>query len=149
LLFVALCGLARLAFSYRLVAHKPALIVTQRGMIDRVSGIFDGEGPIRWEEVNHAVNLSKSDAPRPTLRYLAIVPENARYIMRRRLALGLVLLKLFSPSLLVGMAIYLPEFMLPVPLEEVIEQIQRFAPRAVGLTDAGNAPSVADRAPGG
>jgi hypothetical protein len=143
-IFAIFCILECLALGYRLIAQKPAIIITSLGIIDRLSDIFDGAGPIRWEEVNHVVILRESGKFRPTLRYLAIVPENVRSFIRRRSAPGIFPLKLFSPNLLAGIAIYLPEFMLPVPLESVIEQIKRHTSHAIIVSDDGDIASVDD-----
>jgi hypothetical protein len=124
----ALCALTCFLLISRLVAHKPALIVTHLGLIDGASALYTGVGPIWWEEIRNVTIYTTPKAfLRPRYRYLDITPMNAHALLRRQPFMRRLLLRFFSPIPFVWLGCHIPAWMFSQPLEATLEQIERIA----------------------
>jgi hypothetical protein len=147
---VGLCSLTCLLLMYRLISRKPALVVTHLGLIDGVSALYRGVGPIWWEEIANVWIYSTPKAfLRPRYRYLEIMPMNTQSILRRQPLIRRLLLRLYSPVPFVLLNIRIPEWMLGSKLETVIEQIERYAPQEDDPSEEHDRSSAANREVGG
>lgn len=120
---------------YRLIVRRPAVILTQRGLIDHASAIATGVGPVPWDEVAGSLIYA---TPRrlwlPPYRYLILMPAHPRALLARLSPLTRFLLRLTASQVastaLPGRltTIHIPAWLLPISLDELEGQIGRYVP---------------------
>lgn len=124
-------GLCLVYLLYRLVVRKPALIVSAEGIVDNASAT--GAGPVGWDEMHEILPTEVSGKP-----MLGIVPRDEEQILDRQNPL-----KRFIMSVnrnMTGFVILIPETALPMSIDELLGEIQRF-PEAPPLPELGGAAS--------
>jgi hypothetical protein len=115
----------------RPIARRPALTLTSLGLIDDVSSIAVGAGPVWWDEI---AGMAIYSTPRrgcgKANHYLLFVPVDPHAIIHRQPLPTRMLLRLLSPipSASTLMPVHIPEWLLPISLEELEAQIQRYVP---------------------
>jgi hypothetical protein len=118
-------GFVALFTAYRVIVRKPAVLVNEEGITDNCSLIASGMGLIRWREMEtlypyvYEVSQRGIKIRRP---YLVIVPVDTRAILTRRGPLAQMLRRLLTLTLPAG--ITLPEWMLTIPVAELLSEIR-------------------------
>lgn len=132
---ILLSGVIRLLFgAVRLISRAPVLIVNAAGITDNATFIAAGMGLIPWHEIRQFFIYDRSLYRGTFLqirstRTLIFVAKNQTIV--RQQALWKRVLHAFNPSQ--SDVVRIPEFLLPVPLEELRAQIWEYL-RIQGLT---------------
>lgn len=99
---------------FRLVNPLPSLVISDGGLFDNASAV--GAGMLHWSEISEVKIYSFISQ-----RYLGIVPKDLKSVLKRQGILKRWTMRLNQG--LVGAPFNIPEFMLPVKLEEILEAI--------------------------
>jgi hypothetical protein len=107
----------------RLISRSPVLIVNAEGITDNATLIATGMGLIPWREILEFY----ISGPSPRLRILStrtlIIVADDDTIMRKQ---SLWKRALYALNLGTSTAVRIPEFLLPMPLEELRAQMQEY-----------------------
>ena len=122
-LLIGLSGAVVLVFGWKLLRHRPLLIIRRDGIVDQFS-MFK-LGLIKWEDIDHIYESidkrSKSLVIIPDDDYVsAILMEQTaikRYLLRKEQEMG-------------GFQIKIPQFILSIPIAELILTINQYDPYA-------------------
>lgn len=110
-------GFCFLYLSYRFAVRKPAVVVSEEGILDNAT--YLGAGMIGWEEIR-AVRTSLFG----TQRMLVIVPKDEAAILARQKLVKRLFMRMNKR--LVNYIICIPENILPMTREELLEEIKRY-----------------------
>lgn len=100
----------------RLFSKKPALSIGREGILDNAS--LASVGMLKWEEIDH-IHLSATGPE----SFLTIVPKEPESILSRQGPVKRLLVR--ANEVLADGCVNIPESLLPISLEEVLEQIRQ------------------------
>jgi len=109
-LVVPLFGLGFIYAAYRLLAGRPALVISDEGLFDNASAV--GAGMLRWDEIANVFPYEVAGQ-----KLLGIVPVDPAAVIARQPPLKRAMAKLnggMSPA-----PFNIPQTELPIPLEEL------------------------------
>lgn len=123
IILVPFVGLACVSIGYRLVVRKPAVTVTDEGLIDGCSFLLGGVGLIRWEDMQAFGLTTHQSSPGPvqfksSAWYVIILLRDEDAFFQRRSARVWWLHRLVT-ILMFSRRIFIPQFMLPWKAEQV------------------------------
>jgi hypothetical protein len=101
----------------RLVARKPAVIVSEVGILDNATAL--GAGMIRWDEVRD-VRVT----PFGTERMLVIVPKDEAALLARQHPIKRLFMRMNKS--LANAIVCIPQNILPMMCEELRDEIRRY-----------------------
>ena len=117
-------GVYAIFTAYRAIVRKPAVIVNDEGITDNGSLIVSGVGLMRWHEI--AAVYPYTYVPPTVFKirrpYLVVLPVDAHAALTRRGLLAQMLLRVFTFTLPARTS--LPEWMLSIPIEELLSQMR-------------------------
>lgn len=110
-------GYCFLDLVYRLAVRRPAVVVSEEGILDNATAL--GAGMIRWEEVR-GVRATSFGAQ----RMVAIVPKDEAALLARQNPAKRLLMR--ANKSLANYIVCIPESTLPMTREELLEEIGRY-----------------------
>lgn len=116
---IAFFGLCLPFCLYRLIRPKPMIVVSRDGLFDNASAI--GAGWLRWHEIAEIKILSFMSQ-----RFLGIVPVNLESVLARTSFWRRLFLRMNRQ--LVHAPINIPESVLPMSVDELLEKINEYRP---------------------
>ncbi len=134
-------GLCLLYIAWRLVAPKPSVIISERGVYDDASLI--NAGWIGWEEIED-IKISEQQAQSSMSeqrfmakqRFLTIIPKDQWEILARQNLVKRYFMALNADQFF-DSPINIPQVTVPMPLEELRSEILRFRREVVERPTAG------------
>lgn len=110
-------GFGFLYLTFRLVVRKPALVVSDEGILDNASAV--GAGLIRWDEVKD-IRATSFGAE----RMLVIVPKDEAAILARQNLVKRLVMRMNKS--LSGYIVCIPGNILPMPCDELRDEIKHY-----------------------
>ena len=119
-------GLCFLFAAYKLLVRKPAIIISNEGLVDNASAV--GAGFLRWEEIEEIFVHEYVGQ-----RMLGIVVKDPVAVIARQSGFKKAMAKLNGG--VVGTSFNIPQVSLPMPVEELLSTIETYR-SAVGSHSA-------------
>lgn len=126
IVFIPLCLLGFIFCLRRLKKPSPAMIISESGVTD--SATFLGVGYLSWEEIEFVHSFRYSGK-----KTLGIVPKNCEKVILGQNLLNRQWLRI--NKLMSGSLINIPQSILPIKIEEVIDQMKSKNPRLLVKSD--------------